>query len=39
VGFYFDIYGYKRQFFAAFGAFSLVQMENFVWRAKFRALV
>jgi len=33
-GFYFDVYGQQRKLFAAFGAFSIVLLENFIWRFK-----
>jgi hypothetical protein len=38
-GFYFNINRQQRQFFAAFGAFSIMLLENFVWRFKLRTVV
>jgi hypothetical protein len=38
-GFYFDVDGQQRKFFAAFWAFSLMLLENFIWRFKLRAFI
>jgi hypothetical protein len=39
MGFYFDIDGQQGKFFAAFRAFSIIILKNFVRRLKLRAFV